>query len=368
LKIYFDINKTIYKYEKDQTLSKISDIRECEGGTCLILNTSMAIEDKNIYTNVFDSTIKNDFIKKELKLELEDYVYNTHIEDDKTFVFGMTKEYFLHLIDGCGFNKVYSLEYFLYKFGPGKNGIISDDILLLKKYESEDDFRSNYLSGNHDTIYYVNLSVDIYIKNLERMKEDLLGMNLGVFSNKVKEQMPEENGIGINDFISLVNEYEDFFLNDNISIRYKKQILHKYMALGDVFFISVIGVILFFYLKSLSQESYYSKEIEQQSAQLIKFDNLNKQIKQELPRMDFYTFPLENAKDVLVPFTKYDPTKYTYKFDIKKKKINVFMIVNDISNVEDLVGFLKSKKYKFSYIKKNGYNFEFKIVIKIKDK
>lgn len=366
MKLFFDINKTIYKHNKDGSLTKVLDVEECNGGTCLVMNTSKSIEDKNLYTNVFDSDVKTDFIKKELKLELESYVYSTLIEDDKTFVFGITKDYFTMLIDSCGFNKVYPMEYFLYKMGEGRNGIVAEDILLLKPYADESCFRSDYLSGSQDTVYYVNLNVDIYIKNLERLQEDSIDINLAIFSNKINETMETLGNINIDSFIQLINEYQDFYIVDNISTRYRKKILHKYMAIGDVVFLGIIATIVFFYLKNISQESYYNSEIETQSNQISKFTTLNNKTKSELPKMKFDSFPLEASKNILVPFTSYNPIKFKYEFDIKKKNIRIFMMVNGIKNVENLVGYLKSKKYKFSYIKKNGYNFEFKIIVKIR--
>lgn len=367
MKIFFDINKSIYKYN-DGTITKINNYDDCEGGICLSMNISTRIEDKNIYTNVFDKNIKSDLIKKELKVELEDYVFNTHIEDDKTFVFGMTKEYFLHLIDSCGFSKVYSLEYLLLKLGYGKNGIVSNDIMLLKRYENDDDFKSNYLTNTNETVYYVGLAVDIYIKNLERMlnDEDSMNTNLAIFAKEVLEQLPNLNNITIDRFEDLIKEYKNFYIVDTYSQRYKKQILHKYMAIIDVVFLVIIGVIVFLYLKSQAQETIYKNQIEEQNEQIAKFEKLNKDILQELPKMDFYKFPLKEAKDLLIPFTKYNPTKFTYNFDVQKNKIKINMIVNGISNVENLVAYLKSKKYENSYTKKDGYNFEFNISLNIK--
>lgn len=367
MKIFFDINKNIYKYNNN-SLIKINDLNDCDGGICLTINTSTRLEDKNLYTNVFDKDIKTDLIKKELKLELEEYVYQTHIENNKIYVFGITKEYFTHLIDTCGFEKVYPLEFLFLKLGYGKNGIVSNDIMLLKRYESDDDYRSNYLSNTNETVYYIGLSVDIYIKNLERMfGDDVIEANLAVFANEIIEAIPSISSVSIDRFESLLKQYKNFYIIDNISQRYKRQILHKYMALGDIVFLSIIGVFVFLYLKVIAQENIYKSEIEEQTLKITKFEKLSKDILQELPKMDFYKFPLDIARDYLIPFTKYDPSKFTYNFDIPKNKIEINMIVNGISNVENLVGYLKSQKYENTYIKKDGYNFEFKISIKIND-
>lgn len=367
MKIFFDINKSIYRYNNDNSLTKITNYDDCDGGICLSMNISTRLEDKNIYTNIFDRNIKTDFLKKELKLELEEYVYTTHIEDDKTFVFGMSKDYYLHLIDGCGFSKVFSLEYFLLKLGYGKNGIISNDIMLLKKYESDDDFRSNYLTTNNETVYYIGLSVDIYIKNLERILDGELNSNanMAIFSNEILEKLPNISNVSIDTFESLIKTFKNFYIVDNYSQRYKKQILHKYMAILDIFFILIIAAVSFFYLKSIAQEKIYEDQIQEQNNQIAKFEKLNQDILQELPKMDFYKFPLKESRDLLIPFTDYNPSKFTYDFDVQKNKIKINMIVNGISNVEKLVSFLKEKKYENTYIKKDGYNFEFNITLKI---
>lgn len=368
MKIFFDINKSIYRYNNDNSLTKITNYDDCDGGICLSMNISTRLEDKNIYTNIFDGNVKTDFIKKELKIELEDYVYSTHNEDDKIFVFGMTKDYYLHLIDGCGFAKVFSLEYLLLKLGYGKNGIISNDIMLLKRYETDDDYRSNYLTTTNEIVYYVGLSIDIYIKNLERILDGEINSNTNIciFSNEILDKLQNISNVSINQFESLIQQYKNFYIVDAYSQRYKKQILHKYMAFFDIFFIVIIATIVFFYLKSIAQEKIYQKQLEEQNIQIEKFEKLNQEILQELPKMDFYKFPLKESRDLLVPFTDYNPTKFIYDFDIQKNNIKINMIVNGISNVEKLVSFLKEKKYENTYIKKDGYNFEFNITIKIK--
>lgn len=370
MKLFFDINKIIYKYNyKEKNLVRVVDFEECKDGICLIMNTSTSLEDKNIYNNIFDSDVKNDFIKKELKVELEDFIYNTYIDNKRTFVFGMTKNYFLHLIDYCGFSKVYPLEYMLYKMGSGRNGIVSNDLMLLKRYESEDDYKSNYLKGNSDeTMYYLGLSTDIYIRNIERMKEDSDNSHIAIFSDEINNQNDNYGNMFIKDFEDFVKNYSKFYLVDTISNRYKKYILHKYMALGDVVFLGILGLICFFIFQGYTQEKIYESEIEEQKIKIAKFDKLNKEILQEIPKMDFYSFPLKESKDFLIPFTKYNPSKFLYNFDVKKNKINVYMIVNGIANVEELVKFLKEKKYANTYTKKDGYNFEFKIDIDTKPK
>lgn len=366
MNIFFDINKMIYKYEKDGTLKKVEHNSECLDGICLTANVNSSIDKKYIYTNVFDVKTKIELIRKELKYELGDYVFSNFIEGKNNFVFALEKKYFLNLMDDYGFKKVYPLEFFLYKLGSGRNGIVSDQLMLLKKYENEMDFKTNYLGNqSSETIYYINLPIDIYIQTLQRVSDDSIDINIAIFSKEVAKEINSFNRVDIDQFNKFIKLYDNFCIKDKISQRYRKQVLHRYLYLGDVALIGLISIAAFFYLKSSSEYLYYSSEVESQGQQISKFDKLNKDILAQLPKMEFNKFPLKEAREVLVPLTHYDPTKTLYTFNIPKNEILVEMTVNGIANVEKLVSYLKDNNYENSYIKKEGYNFDFKIKVKI---
>ena len=59
----------------------------------------------------------------------------------------------------------------------------------------------------------------------------------------------------------------------------------------------------------------------------------------------------------------FNPLKTIYTFNIPKNEIMVDMSVSGIDNVENLLKFLNSNNYENSYIKKEGYNFDFKIKV-----
>ena len=371
MNIFFDINRIIYKYEKDGTLKKINDENknECLDGICLITNVNVGSEEKYIYTNVFDYKTKLELIRKDIKTKISDFVFSSYIENKDNFIFALSKSYFLKLTDEYGFKKVYPLDFYLYKLKNGRNGIVSDHMMLIKKYENELDFRIDYLKSNaNETLYYVNVSTDIYIQNLTRMSNDSDDINIAILSNNIKdkvENISQFNLLDLNDFIKIVKLYDNFYIKDKISNRYKKQVLHRYLYLSDIILISLLAFIVFFYLKGTSEVVYYNSEIESQSEQISKFDKLNKDILAQLPKMEFNKFPLEEARNVLIPLTDYDPSKIVYTFNIPKNEIIVDMTVSGISNVESLVKFLKDNNYENSYNKKEGYNFDFQIKVVI---
>ena len=367
MNIFFDINKVIYKYENDGTLKKITQENrgECLDGICLITNVSTTSEDRYIYTNVFDYKTKIEIIKKEIRNEMKEFVFSNFIEDKNNFVFALNKKYFLNLMDNYKFKKVYPLEFYLYKIKNGRNGFVSNQILLLKKYENEMDFKINYLnpSGANETLYYINLEPSIYAQYLQRMSNDSIDINLAIFSKEIAETINNFNILTIEDFKRVLKIYDSFYIKDKISNRYKKQVLHRYLYLGDVVLIGLLTVVVFFYLKFSSENLFYESEVETQSTEISKFDKLNKDILGELPKMEFNNFPLKETTEALIPLTNFNPLKTIYNFNIPKNEIMVDMSVSGIDNVESLLKFLNSNNYENSYIKKEGYNFDFKIKV-----
>ncbi len=57
MKIFLDINKNIYKYNNN-SLIKINDLNDCDGGVCLTINTSTRLEDKNLYAKFLGTSYR----------------------------------------------------------------------------------------------------------------------------------------------------------------------------------------------------------------------------------------------------------------------------------------------------------------------
>lgn len=368
MKIFFDINKSIYKHNQDGSLIKVLNPNECNGGICLVMDNSTSVADKNIFINVYEKNTKQSIIKKDITLELDDNISVNYEHNDKIFVFAMTKSYFLSLIDDYGFDKVYPLEFFLMKMGRGKNGIISNDIMYIRKYDSDYDFKSHYLLSQVESTFYIGLNTDIYINTIDKLidNNDGVSINIGIYSKDVLENLNRDiKNFDIKYFIQQVKEHRSFHFIDKISNRYKKTILHRYLYFVDFILIGILSLFVFLYLVAIASNSSLNNKVEEQNIQLEKFNNLNKNILKDLPKMSFNKFQIMDTKDSLTEFSKYNPSKFVYSFDSNKNLINIKMTISGISNVESLVSFLKEKKYNNKYEKKRGYDFDFDINIKL---